>query len=68
MSEANDNNTPLPPLPPLTNLEGATKGKKQRGRPPGSRSRSKYQETAGVNLAFESAFGQTGRAACRERV
>ena len=60
MSEANDNNTPLPPL---ATLEGATKGKKRRGRPPGSRNRSKYQarrirrETAGANLAFESAFG-----------
>ena len=60
MSEANDNNTPLPPL---ATLEGATKGKKRRGRPPGSSSRSKYQarrirrETAGANLAFESAFG-----------
>ena len=53
MSDSN-NNDPLPPLPLV----------KRRGRPPGSKNRSrkeKYKrirrETAGANLAFESAFG-----------
>jgi len=61
MSETN-NNTPLPPLPPF---RGRTTGAKRRGRPPGSRNRNKKKqqykrirrETAGANIAFESAFG-----------
>ena len=61
MSESNNNNNPLLPLPPLN---GSSKVVKRRGRPPGSKNRSRKEkckrirrETAGANLAFQSAFG-----------
>ena len=56
----NDNND-VPP-PPLPHIAGSRSAKKKRGRPPGSRNKKKgykriRRETAGVNLAFETAFG-----------
>ena len=53
------NDDPLPPLPPI---EGSRSTKKKHGRSRGSRNKKKgykriRRETAGVTLAFETAFG-----------
>ena len=55
----NDNDAPPPPLP---SIAGSRSTKKKRGRPPGSRNKKKgykqiRREMAGLNLAFETAFG-----------
>ena len=55
----NDPNAPVSPLPPVA---GSRSTKKRHGRPPGSRHWNKgykliRRETAGINLAFETAFG-----------
>ena len=41
MSESNNNNDPLPPLPPL---KGSSKVVKRRGRPPGSKNWSRKEK------------------------